>query len=160
MDRPQLNRRCRIAASVFVALMAVALCLLWLRSYSWLDSWARDAPEYQHLISVRGVFSMELESRPQPGALRIPWRRTSVPTASIPQGKSRKWIVLPNVAQGGGRTYIRIPYWLATAVASALALAPVLTLVSPQRIQFTTRTLLIATTLVALVLGLGVWLAS
>lgn len=160
MDRPQLIRRCRIVASVFFAFLAVAICLLWLRSYSWLDSWARDAPEYQHLISIRGVFSLELENRPQPGALRIPWRRTSVPASSIPQGKSRKWIALPNVAQGGGRTYIRIPYWLVTAVAFVLALAPVLTLIKPQRTQFTTRTLLIAITAVALVLGLGIWLAS
>ena len=33
MDRPQLIRRLRIAASVFFAVVTVALCVLWVRSY-------------------------------------------------------------------------------------------------------------------------------
>ena len=155
-----MARKLRIAVSVFFALLILAFCLLWVRSYSWLDSWARDAPSNQHAISIRGLFTLEMENRPQPGAMPIPWRRTSVSTTLIPQGASRKWILLPNVVQGSGRTYIRIPYWSATAVAAAFALAPVLTLVNPMRIQFTTRPLLIATTLVAVVLWLAVWLAS
>jgi hypothetical protein len=152
-------RRLRIAASVIFGVLTIAVIALWVRSFWYLDSWACDAPAYQHLISIRDTCQLEMENSPQPGAVPTLWRHDIVSASMISSGKSRKWIQWPKVTRGVNRTYVRIPYWTATAISAALALAPIITLVTWQKIQFTTRTLLIATTLVAIALGAIVWAA-
>lgn len=144
-------RRLRIAASVFFGVLTIAVIALWVRSYWYLDFWARDAPGYQQITSVRGSCQLQIETRSRPGAVRTAWQRRSDPTSLMPPHPSPRWIQFPKVYRGGNLAYVRIPYWTATVVLLALALAPT------QRLRFTTRTLLVATTLLAIVLGAGVW---
>ncbi len=56
-----------------------------------------------------------------------------------------------------GKDYrvIRVPYWFLVTLTGAVAVV----VFSRTDLQFSLRTLLIATTLLAVVLGLGVWLA-
>jgi hypothetical protein len=61
--------------------------------------------------------------------------------------------VLGYFGYGGGM--VALPYWFAVLLAVTLAVAP---WIRQLNWRFTTRTLLIATTLVAILLGLIVWL--
>jgi hypothetical protein len=164
MDRPQLIRRLRIAASVFFAVVTVALCVLWVRSYYLTDS--LEIRTNERLFQVRSVV----------GRIVL-WRY-------LPADKQYGQILLDEFSQGKffatstfgdsfwslskegelGFFYrankeslkVGIPYWFVVAVPIGLSMIPWL---SNAR-RFSLRTLLIVTTLVAVVLGLGVWTAG
>jgi hypothetical protein len=144
-------RRLRIAASVFFGVLTIAVIALWVRSYWYLDLWSRDNPSLQQVISVRGLCQLQTETRSRPGAIPTKWHLESFPANALSIRRTSPWMQFPKVVGGGNRVNVRIPYWSVTAAFLALALAPTL------RFRFTTRTLLIATTLVAIVLGAGVW---
>jgi hypothetical protein len=128
MDRAQLIRRTRIAASVFFAMIAVALCALWARSYWRMDSTVRTITANRHVIisSVAGRYNVEL--------LRtVKWNR-------------------------GGRTYApqvrriaAIPHWCPLLVVCGMSAA------SWRVRQFSLRTMITAMTMLAIVLGMAVW---
>lgn len=50
MDRPQLIRRLRIAASVFFAVVTVAMCVLWVRAHWKVDSVYGPIINATHLV--------------------------------------------------------------------------------------------------------------
>jgi hypothetical protein len=127
-----MARKLRIAVSVFFAVVAVALCVLWVRSFS-----------TSCQITAHGVGSYATSA--QDGKLII-FRSTS------PLGFMQRD---DRIIYSDSHTLkIILPIWIvifATSTASGLPWA---------RPRFSLRTLLIATTLMAGVLGLGVWLAA
>jgi hypothetical protein len=141
-------RKLRIAFSATCLIACVLLIVLWVRSYSYYD--CMDS----HLASSRvlaiasdvggvGVFwnfvDFDLENGNGDFELAV---RDFAPSLSA-LGFSLNW--------EGGLYGARVPYWFLIV---AIAVAPV---VINRRWRFTLRILLIATTLVALVLGLIVW---
>jgi hypothetical protein len=137
-------RKLRIAWSVGWGVVAVLLCVLWVRSY-WRVEYVRagvppacieiksaDGNVHFYRFSGDGKAFLNLES--------LTYVEGNHAFASNSWDSYDSW-------------YIVIPDWFATFVAAALVAAPWLSW------KFSLRTLLISTTLVAVVLGLIVWLA-
>jgi hypothetical protein len=155
---PHRLRRVRIAVSVFFGVPTVALCVLWWRG--------RECRDYlqctigdTHILSAcsrNGKVSLDLHL--------LPWDLD--PSITIPPliFRSEKLVVFP-LSQMDRRWYfsyrgpkewnVVFPHWFVIAIAGALSGAAGWVL----PVKFSLRTMLIATTLVAVVLGLGALLA-
>jgi hypothetical protein len=143
-------RKLRIAWSVGWGIVAVLLCVLWVRSFTWSDRiWGRFS-------DLTGFVLSSYEGRIQLYVERFagifPWRidyaepiERTVPPHYFPT------LEFPLSTYG---SFWAVPYWLLFPVFSTLALAPWFCR------RFSLHSLLIATTLVAVVLGLVSWLSS
>ena len=140
-------RKLRIAWSVFWSLAAVLLIVLWVRSYWWLDNMVFSVPETTIAISEEGALGItSYAEKHDTGYSSI----LSIPVKDIPtrlrSGPIQKWSFSSNPFSTG----IRFPHWFAVLIFAGLAVAPW----SRQlHWHFSLRTLLIATTLIAIVLG-------
>lgn len=142
MNRPRLTRGLRIAWTAFFGLVCLLLGALWVRSLSRFD---RVSVGRQKAIASDGgrlmineVFNLNRE-RPQL-PVSTEWFQLAGVSFSIwtaPRGA----LIPVNVGRA-------IPLWQPIAVAAALTAAPWM------RLRFSLRTLLIATTLIAVALGL------
>jgi hypothetical protein len=150
-------RNLRIAWSVGWGLPATLLCVLWVRSYSLRES--AVVP-----ISRTGFGN----ARSQAGKMLVSWTHsvnqppqgiysekipdTSPSWAEIDEDGTHLWtgIGFKQVAWRDTAGVV-VPYWAFVCTICAIVLTPWL--------RFSLRTLLIATTLVAAVLGLAVWAA-
>src|SRR4051794_30867623 len=135
-------RKLRIAWSVFWGLACVLLIVLWVRSYWHGEGLLIPLRNYDgmRLASFRGRIGFEPDPRPT----RWEWR---IEPATAPnfdwdrwERNTPQWIV-------GQNDRVLVPHWFPLIVAGSLSAAPWL------RWRFTLRTLLIVTTLVAVVLG-------
>jgi hypothetical protein len=145
-------RYLRIAFSAACLITCVLLIALWTKSHFQRDSlsWTVGSTSELQIASFRG--GVTLISSPYSGSLPIGlylW------TETILTGSTNNLVEPPIPAKWGvgsrhigGGTGVRICYWLPTTIFAMLAAAPWL----PR--NFSLRTLLIATTLVAVVLGL------
>lgn len=150
MDRPQLIRRLRIAASVFFALLTAAICVLWVRSYWWSDTIHFSAGHSSGGLSESHTGDIVVVHSDVPDD----WLWISEPV--YPMLSEPPWDTWEFTVDDG-MTTIRFPHWFPALAFGILAAS----LWIPLRYfaRFSLRTLLIATTLVAVVLGLGVWAA-
>lgn len=157
VNRRRWLRSLRIAVSVFFGVVTVSLCALWMRSYWWLDAvqvgfGGRDTGHIQSFEGRVTTFRFEL------------WRQRgrqtfgSVPAKWVDSTQARReaytggpdWVAIKRTPS----VIATIPHWLCAMFATVLAVSPWICW------RFSLRTMLIATTLVAVLLGLGVWLAS
>lgn len=152
-------RRPRIAISVFFGLVAIAFALLWVRSF-----WHRD--DFRCMIgsSVFNMQSLRGEIGIGSWAWRfkpIEWKVSSMPVDS----PDRLWppvkdqlplsaIGMRWARMGPDMTLISIRSLVVSLFALLLAALPSIPWF---RTRYSLRTLLIATTLVAVVLGFAVW---
>jgi hypothetical protein len=151
-----MPRELRIAASVFFAALTVALCVLWVRSY-----WCTDVvllthqPKFYTLSWVHGFIGVGIEERTG-DAFATHFNFVSFPI-SASQDNFSKERILGVVYKPSGRVRMASgPIWYGVAVTAAISIGCSRRL--PTR--FSLRTLLLATTFVAVVLGLAVWLSS
>jgi hypothetical protein len=131
-------RKLRIAWSTVCLVACVPLIMLWVRSYIWTDEFPVRAARL--VISQQGrAGSLNLHI---PGPITFRYDGNEV--------------YLPNSFWGFGRTagMVAAPYWFPVAIVATIAVLPWM---RELKWRFSLRTLLIATTLVALVLGLIVW---
>jgi hypothetical protein len=159
MDRPQLIRRLRIAASVFFAVVTLALCVLWVRSY-----WFRDVIHCRTSGSSVIVFA-SMKGRLIAYDYELPsvasqWNLKSAKIVNgeyywADEAQYRGFFGLLVKDVNDSRLF-GAPHWF--FVSSTVAVAVVTWTRCSTR--FTLRTLLIAITLVAVVLGLGIWAAK
>jgi len=141
-----MARKLRIAVSVFFGLLAVALCVLWVRSYHFADVLCR------HLLvsSEQGEINVSWNDD---GTATGQWMYSRIVVPWNPSNKS----YLPQPSPPFGWSYnqhhasARFPHWSAMLAAAGFAAVPWF------RPRFSLRTVLIVTTLVAMVLGLVVW---
>ena len=162
-------RKLRIAFSVTCGIACVLLIVLWVRSY-WSDDSVNHAtrlasPSGQisaHLIGCRSFHgTIRFLYVPDTPLIReLPQYGWQVDSHPIELGFGE---VLPSMLTferekfGSDGFAITVPDWVMVVILAALAGAPWLRW--PKKFsRFTLRTLLIATTLVAVVLGLVVWL--
>jgi hypothetical protein len=142
-------RKLRIAWSVGWGVVAVLLCVLWVRSYWRCDGVLRvDKSIGQSIASNKGILYVSIFqafSSPQPNLI-TGWERFSVVPHEIETGFRWSWEPLFK--------WFQCPHWFVGLVTAVVAASPWLPLL---RWRFSLRTLLIATTLVAAVLGVIVY---
>jgi len=154
-------RKLRIAWSVGWGIVALYLCVLWARSYWWSDGMtiAITSTNVLGFGSVQGEITA---ARIEPPS-QVVFDRYQIVSEPIDRQKPLyRPESMPGYqgAAGFGISHaplffaICTPDWFLTALAGAFGVAPWIWLPS----RFSLRTLLIATTLVALVMGLVVWL--
>jgi hypothetical protein len=155
-----MTRRLRIAVSVFFAVLTVALCVQWVRSYWWQD-YIYFWPSRTRLIcSISGHGWLQIDYAsfdPITAAEQSsPWEATTVrlrsPTASPRPG----WDWGSHRDINVWDTFATFPYWFALAITGIAGALPWY----PYSSRFSLRAMLLAVTLVAVVLGLGIWLIS
>lgn len=153
-----MSRKTRIGASVLFGISAVAMCALWVRSY-----WQHDMAVFV-INSSFGLASSSVAGRVMAGGF--------VPNSGSPP--ERTWIFrtvdLPDWRQfrakaerdmrvicgfGAARekdnAYATVPHWFLVGLLAAIATLPWLTF------RFSLRTMLFATTVIAVLLGMIVW---
>ena len=146
MDRPRLIRSLRIAVSAVCGILCVLLVVMWVRSYRQLD-WLRIKQPAKSVASLNGRLHFNdvynLNTSPPRSAGSVIARRLNTRNISLLTAEHDTLVPV-----GVGRS---IPYWplaLATVTLTALPWVPA---------RFSLRTLLIATTLIAVVLGFVVY---
>lgn len=175
-----MTRKLRIAAALVCGLLTVTFCIFWLRSYSTFDRVVIHGGDGIMFISYRGKFFTILPYLGKP--VGTYWQTGQA--ALEPQFKFTPWDgpsylgfawlhraefnALPNTLEFGtqyglvGRSWtsivdgIIVPYYFLTAVALISTLAACLS----RWPRFSLRTLLLATTLLAVALAVGVRLVS
>jgi hypothetical protein len=157
MDKQLARRRARIALSVFCGVAFILIQLLLPRSLDWTDQWAlpKSAAASGTLVltSAQGLVA-QYTNQPLPtGLTSVSMRDWNVKHGFAASHRQiRDWIY-PGA-------FIAVPYWFLSLVVIVAAVLPWWRPTVPAwRPRFSLRTMLIATILVAVVLGLGVWMA-
>ena len=144
-------RKLRIAWSVVWGVVAVLLLVLWVRSHYLVDQVHLPIGESTAIAldSIPDAFSVRISDQTSVGATHS--APTSEWLAAARELLGRPWSGKLQFGIASGGFYSS--YWIFVLLSSVLAVAPWLR-------RFTLRALLIATTLVAIVLGLVVWVRS
>jgi hypothetical protein len=139
-----------ITFSCICGIACVLLIVLWVRSYWWADGINYQSNHLIQLVSFRGGVALAAFEM-APGDKSPGWLLDSYP----PSEWKDYWpkVVGLYYAETPGYSQVLIPYWFITLLSIVAGTVPWL------RWRFSLRTLLIATTLVAVVLGLIVWLS-
>jgi hypothetical protein len=145
-------RKLRITWTVFCVVACVLLCVLWVRSYWREDSLIqRRRSAMIFVVSLRGEIEVDqvayIDDAPDTNSWDV---RTE---ATLPDKESARNSFAFNRGVYDNEITFTFPHWCPVLVVGLLAAAPWL----PRR--FTTRGLLVATTLIAVVLGLIVYFA-
>jgi hypothetical protein len=161
------HRKLRIAWSVAWGVAAVLLAALWVRSYWWQDTLhvnyaGRDTPNYSGTKSVNVTSAqgrIAVSNKPMRWALQIVTDHSEISKTFQPSNYTDDFGNVPSATwfrvmrwSNPPHTSVEFPNWFLALCFSSLALAPWL------RVRFSLRTLLIVATLVAVGLGLIVWL--
>jgi hypothetical protein len=146
MNRPRLVRLLRIGWSAGWVITCLLLIAMWVRSYWQWDSpsaWSKQVGLVAQINSTEGQIQLVVYQYPTtPGLSEWPTDSASVKKPAF----RAHWLANPP----GISAYA--PHWFPVLLFATFAAAPWL------RWRFSLRTLLIATTLVAVVLGLIVWM--
>ena len=143
---PRFLRYLRIAFSATCVIACVLLIGLWARSYWWLDQVVVYRTGAQTTIqSYRGVIGFE-DVRYRFNSNGIKARIYS----SVISPETDSYPVTFGISRRRGYYEFHFPYWLIVMLLSFLTVAP---WIRQLKCRFSLRTLLIATTLVAVVLG-------
>jgi hypothetical protein len=147
--KPPLRlKKLQIAWSVFCGVACVLLIVLWVRSYWRLELIAK---------STSGIFLTRIVSN----SGSVYFFKQDMGVSKFDRGWSygRSLKVQPNEGRFGfGREHegFFVPHWLLILISATFAVLP---WIRQLQYRFSLRTLLMATTLVAVVLGLAVWAA-
>jgi hypothetical protein len=141
-------RNLRIAWSVPWGAAAVLLCVLWVRSYWWMDT---TNPYLRHTVTTaRGKLWWNPQIFIESNTAAVAFEE-----AATKGGRVFSFPIHPVKVTRSSRG-IAIPIWFPALFAAVISLAPWIHWSK----RFSLRTLLIATTLVAVALGLVVWAAK
>jgi hypothetical protein len=144
--QPIKYRKLRIALSAVCGIVCLLLVVLWVRSYWWADTLKGGVyrPVVLFLHSSNGRIALLRVANSNPS-----WRalsdRPSAQSSGLHGAPMWQYGKKPN-----GEWYVVVPQWFPVLVTGTLVAAPWL------RWRFSLRTLLIATTLVAVGLGVAV----
>ncbi len=150
-----MTRRLRIAVSVFFAMLPVLVCVLWVRSY-----WRSDQVDFpitgHHGVSITSVRGQMSCWRWNGGGRIQFWSQTTEEWLGHPPVVNEYFDFPPHqgLRINGGTLWI--PHAFVVFLFAVLAILPCFQL----SYRFSLRTLLIATAIVAILLGLAVWVAA
>jgi hypothetical protein len=150
----------RVAVSTFFGLLTVALCVLWVRSYWYWDSVRAGYPPCLYAMdSANGEFAVGGFAPTDPDLKVVPsWKyvcgdsERSMSFVRIDRATTLGRVGFAFGFDGSGFG-IAFPYWFPVMLCSGVGLV----LWKNWTPRFSLRTLLIATTLLAVVLGLLMW---
>jgi hypothetical protein len=141
-------RKLRIAWSVACGIACVLLIVLWVRSCFHVDEIRKDSSVGVRIV-VSGVGQLAYMSWDTPSGMPRGWSHvTHDPLPDIDRTAAFGY------RSHGNALFINAPYYPFVFASGVLAIVP---WISQLRWRFSLRTLLIATTLVAVALGLIVW---
>ena len=143
-------RKLRIAWSVAWGVVAVLLCVLWVRSYwkcDYVECVSKDLV-LRTIASNYGVVSVTNNFVGVPGVTTFGWKYES--RESTKQRPDFRW-----TRTSSEKPPVYIHYWIMISIAAALGTIPWIHWSK----RFSLRTLLIATTLVAVGLGIIMWMS-
>jgi hypothetical protein len=142
----------RIAVTTLSLTACVLLIALWVRSYWWADGIIRGTTSNKTFTFIASSYgAIEACSQIEPNLTGLPakfrnrWGHFSV--KARPVNQQFDWTA------NGREIRIEFPTWVPAILAVSLAAAPWI------RWRFSLRTLLIATTLIAVVMGMVIYLA-
>ena len=146
-------RKLRIVLSVGWGVLAVLFVVLWVRSYWWWDWYNSRTVARQNVTigSTQGWLGIVIRIGTMPGVPPRPNSLVSVPVGELPAANGQWELNTFHYPWGGWECSMTIPHCLLVVSTSMFAVAPWL----PWR--FGLRTLLTATTLVAVLLGMIVY---
>lgn len=145
-----MSRRLRIAPFLFLVALTIAL---WVRSYWYSESIVTaKTPTAWALGTIEGRLMV---GRFRQGSVnnRREWQLSWSPSRGVSKIRSLSF----GLDYSGDERSIVVPFWSILAAIAFCWLPKIRPAVS---LQFSLRALFITTTLIALVLGLGAWLAS
>jgi hypothetical protein len=149
-------RKLRIAWSVGCAIACVLLCVLWVRSYWWI--YGLNAYDGRHEFGIgveRGDLVAAFGGVPKLSRLHFFWNSEPVtPDFDMPGLMGFYCGTHPYEDSG---TLLLLPLWLFAILAATAGVTPWIIAI---RLRFTVRILLIATTLIAVILGAIVYAAK
>ena len=161
-------RKLRIAWSVVCAIACVLLIVSWVRSQSLYDavSWRSGKGMYYSLMSQYGHLTVVNGFNPNDYSSGTHFEighKALNPFVDSPTEPTLSGILgLRWYSSHGVRAFreliLAVPHWFVVLLSAALAVVPWIPSLKNLNWRFSLRTLLIATTLVAVVLGLIVWL--
>ncbi len=145
-------RKLRIVWSVMWGVAAVLLCVLWVRSRHWIEDAVGPIPGGQVVALSSGPGDLEILIRPN--TIHYPnWTYVQEPV-EFPDRINWRRGSRPNWHWTARGISTVTPYWLFVVCAALSSLSPWIGIAR----RFSLRTLLIVTTLIAVVLGLIVYL--
>jgi hypothetical protein len=154
-------RKLHIAFSATCLIACVLLIALWVRSYWWME---QVSLPHIHTQTVQVGYGCGDIAISVIDSELVPNDSGSVPNVHLATDEWLRLLSLDSlespsqvwgaVMHGNGGFTVFIPFWFFVLVAFGISTVPWL------RWRFSLRTLLITTTLVAVVLGLAVWAAS
>ena len=165
MNRPRLKRGLKITWTAFCGLVFVLLIALWVRSYwypediiVWRTTSAQEriTPPEWYFGNMPGWIGFDYYPDTSPFATRE-WEYESYPAEEIRRILPSPGFLGFYVGLSPGPRDFYAPHWFLVLLSAAFAAVP---WIRQLKWHFSLRTLLIATTLVAVVLGLIVWAAS
>jgi hypothetical protein len=143
------HRKLRIAWSVASGVVAVLLVVLWARSFWWEDTLGAPDPTRKAVGAKSGGGWLYIQ-RGDSIKSRVQWdQSTETEETRLEEGKRLFELSKPRLRFR--RHYVLIPHWLLAFTIVTVAAAPWL------RFRFSLHSFLIATTLVAVALGLIAW---
>jgi len=153
-------RKLRIAWSVGCGIACMSLVCLWVCSYGWRDTWGIRLVGNRFVRVVSSYGKVEFSGQNDRSDRRF-WTSSrsleeiaaswTYGTDNVPDPHDRmqwRW-----ERSRAGQLFVHVPYWFLVATITAISIIPWIRWSK----RFSVRTLLIATTLVAVVLGLIVW---
>jgi hypothetical protein len=152
-------RKLRIAWSVGCGILCLLLIALWVRSLGWRDMvrWQPNGEVILRCASLQGTMQLSAWFGDSASERALQVQATSIEnlrrpllkrTSGSPISAPHRWLLISNKAVS-----VFVPCWLLVLVSGYAGTIPW------YRWRFSLRTLLIATTLVAVMLGLIVWTA-
>ena len=147
-------RKLRIAWTAICGIACLLLIVLWVRSYWRLDMLQVTLVSGNKaiLMSCQGAMRLSCRSAILVSGSQPMWNLTSHPTTEVIIAKPDSVFGFQAKRTAGGYS-MTAPHWFPILLAAPLAIAP---WIRQRARRFSLRTLLVATTLVAVVLGLVV----
>ncbi len=142
-------RKLRIAFSAVCGIVCLLLVALWLRSYRWQDVCGFQLPHSQRLsaMSMRGQLSFRKQVSSVDGLFRIRSYQIDRIFRNLARVSGESVETLNSMPRDNRLSFLVVPHWFHALAAALIAPVPWI------KWRFSLRTLLIATTLAALVLG-------
>ena len=153
MSRPRILRLLRIAFSVACGIVCLLLVVLWVRSQRGLDSVRipLSPQRYFHSTTVPGHIIFGVWKSSGPHHFEVRYVSHEKHFARVQPSPNHRWTSGFAIQRSGGMAIV-MPLWCAALLSGVLAALSWFRWSA----QYSLRTLLIATTLVAVLLGLAV----
>jgi hypothetical protein len=143
-------RKLRIAFSATCLIACVLLIVLWVRSYWWEDALGWVQGSARNVFAIGSMYGWA-QIMYEPGGDSEEMLLPRFCRLQRPPDRSMKSMPSFALTANASFTSFRFPIWVLVLLVAAIGAVPWL------RWRFSLRTLLLATTLVAVVLGLTVW---